>query len=47
MFTTLEAKGKPLFFDPRLFSDHNHYAKLMGYDKPIDFKLYETSDENK
>lgn len=34
------AKGKPLFVDPNQFSDISHYAKMMGYDKPIDFKLY-------
>ncbi|RZC35366.1 transmembrane protein 70 -like, mitochondrial, partial [Asbolus verrucosus] len=42
MFTTLVANGKPLFLDPRLFENPEHYAKIMGYDKPIDFKLYET-----
>lgn len=46
MFTTLLAKGKPLFLDPRMFDDPTHYGKLMGYDKPIDFKLYE-GDEKK
>lgn len=42
MFTTLLANGKPLFLDPRLFENPEHYARIMGYDKPIDFKLYET-----
>lgn len=45
MFTTFEVKGVGLFLDPRLFEDPSHYAKIMGYDKPIDFKLYETSDQ--
>lgn len=40
MFTTFEVKGMSLFVDPTLFSDSTHYGKLMGYDKPIDFKLY-------
>ncbi|CAH1372487.1 hypothetical protein MTP99_013979 [Tenebrio molitor] len=42
MFTTLHAKGKPLFIDPKFFENPDHYARIMGYDKPIDFKLYET-----
>lgn len=41
MFTTFEVKGMPLFVDPSMFSNPTHYGKLMGYDKPIDFKLYE------
>ncbi|XP_050517734.1 transmembrane protein 70 homolog, mitochondrial [Diabrotica virgifera virgifera] len=44
MFTTFEAKGKALFVDPRLFEDPEHYAKIMGFDKPLDFKLYQTTD---
>lgn len=46
MFTSflVNQKGstkKPiaLFVDPKLFEDPAHYVKLMGYDKPIDFKL--------
>ncbi|KAJ0177110.1 hypothetical protein K1T71_007119 [Dendrolimus kikuchii] len=42
MFTTMIAKGKPLFIEARHFSDPLHYAKIMGYDKPLDFKLGET-----
>ncbi|KAJ8919951.1 hypothetical protein NQ315_006480 [Exocentrus adspersus] len=41
MFTTFVAKGKAMFLDPRLFDQPEHYAKIMGYDKPIDFKLNE------
>lgn len=47
MFTTLFANGKPLFFDPKLFESPEHYAKIMGYDKPIDFKLYDTYSTEK
>ncbi|KAG5874378.1 hypothetical protein JTB14_036722 [Gonioctena quinquepunctata] len=47
MFTTFSVKGKPLFVDPRLFDRPEHYAKIMGYDKPMDFKLYETSENDK
>ncbi|XP_055609698.1 transmembrane protein 70 homolog, mitochondrial [Uranotaenia lowii] len=41
MFTTFEVKGKSLFVDPKLFPDPTHYIKIMGYDKPIDFKFEE------
>ncbi|CAG9840303.1 unnamed protein product [Diabrotica balteata] len=44
MFTTFEVKGKALFVDPRLFEDPEHYVKIMGFDKPLDFKLYQTTD---
>ncbi|CAG9584471.1 unnamed protein product [Danaus chrysippus] len=48
MFTTMVAKGKPLFIEARHFSDPLYYAKIMGYDKPLDFKLGEPQDnENK
>uniref|UniRef100_A0A1B6FD07 Transmembrane protein 70 homolog, mitochondrial n=2 Tax=Cuerna arida TaxID=1464854 RepID=A0A1B6FD07_9HEMI len=39
MFTTIIVKGNPLFFDINFFEDVGHYKKLMGFDKPIDFKL--------
>ncbi|KAK4877645.1 hypothetical protein RN001_010151 [Aquatica leii] len=47
MFTSFIAKGSPLFVEPRLFEDPKHYGKIMGYDKPIDMKLYQTSLNNK
>lgn len=43
MFTSFQIKGIPLFVDPRLFDEPEHYAKMMGYDKPIDFKLSDNS----
>ncbi|XP_022911857.1 transmembrane protein 70 homolog, mitochondrial [Onthophagus taurus] len=46
MFTTFIAKGKPMFMDARHFGNPSHYAKIMGYDKPIDFKMYETPAED-
>ncbi|XP_038211683.1 transmembrane protein 70 homolog, mitochondrial [Zerene cesonia] len=46
MFTTMQAKGKPLFIEARHFNDPLHYAKIMGYDKPLDFKLG-NPEENK
>jgi transmembrane protein 70 len=45
MFTSFQVKGSPLFVDPRLFADPGHYARIMGYDKPIDFKLADISTE--
>ncbi|XP_044754587.1 transmembrane protein 70 homolog, mitochondrial [Coccinella septempunctata] len=49
MFTTLKVKGKPLFLHPSHFEDPEHYAILMGFNKPIDFKMNEQSncDKNK
>lgn len=37
--TTFEAKGKRYFVDKDCFSDISHYKKIMGFDKPLDFKL--------
>ncbi|XP_017861101.1 PREDICTED: transmembrane protein 70 homolog, mitochondrial [Drosophila arizonae] len=39
MFTSFLVKNRPLFVDPALFDDPEHYVRIMGYDKPIDFKL--------
>jgi transmembrane protein 70 len=45
MFTSFLVKDKsskksiPLFVEPRFFNDPSHYVKIMGYDKPMDFKL--------
>ncbi|KAL1518309.1 hypothetical protein ABEB36_001951 [Hypothenemus hampei] len=39
MFVSFHVKGKPLFLDPRYFDYPEHYAKLMGFDKPLDLKL--------
>uniref|UniRef100_A0A182YQA9 Uncharacterized protein n=1 Tax=Anopheles stephensi TaxID=30069 RepID=A0A182YQA9_ANOST len=41
LFTTFLVKNKALFVDPQLFADPTHYIKIMGYDKPIDFKFEE------
>mgnify|MGYP000274100851 CR=1 FL=1 len=46
MFTSFQVKGLPLFVDPRLFGEPLHYAKIMGYDKPIDFKLKDSADNS-
>ncbi|KAL7733763.1 hypothetical protein ACLKA6_011490 [Drosophila palustris] len=39
MFTSFVVNKRPLFVDPALFDDPEHYVRIMGYDKPIDFKL--------
>ncbi|BFF97800.1 transmembrane protein 70 homolog mitochondrial [Drosophila madeirensis] len=39
MFTSFLVHKRPLFIDPALFEDPEHYVRIMGYDKPIDFKL--------
>uniref|UniRef100_A0A6P4FTF2 LOW QUALITY PROTEIN: transmembrane protein 70 homolog, mitochondrial n=1 Tax=Drosophila rhopaloa TaxID=1041015 RepID=A0A6P4FTF2_DRORH len=39
MFTSFLVNKRPLFVDPVLFDDPEHYVRIMGYDKPIDFKL--------
>ncbi|KAF5278970.1 hypothetical protein FQA39_LY05648 [Lamprigera yunnana] len=43
MFTSFTVKGTPLFVDPRSFKNPKHYGKIMGYDKPVDLKLFMTS----
>lgn len=47
MFTTVHAKNNPLFIEARHFNDPKHYAKMMGYDKPMDFKLGEQNASDK
>lgn len=39
MFTTFKVHNKALFVDVAQFTDTHHYAKMMGFDKPIDFKF--------
>uniref|UniRef100_A0A182PEC0 Transmembrane protein 70 homolog, mitochondrial n=1 Tax=Anopheles epiroticus TaxID=199890 RepID=A0A182PEC0_9DIPT len=41
LFTTFLVKNKAFFVDPQLFPDPTHYIKIMGFDKPIDFKFEE------
>ncbi|XP_017066718.1 transmembrane protein 70 homolog, mitochondrial [Drosophila eugracilis] len=47
MFTSFLVNKRPLFVDPALFDDPEHYVKIMGYDKPIDFKLDLSSNPEK
>ncbi|XP_053642652.2 transmembrane protein 70 homolog, mitochondrial [Cherax quadricarinatus] len=41
MFTTFLVKDRPLFVDPNMFEDLEHYGRLMGYNKPVNFHLGE------
>lgn len=44
MFTSMKIGPNkiPVFVDAASFNDTHHYARFMGYDKPLDFRL----DEN-
>lgn len=46
MITTCFIKGKPLLFDENYFNDYSHYQKIMGFDKPIDYKLSNPNLDN-
>ncbi|KAI4500965.1 hypothetical protein M0802_003768 [Mischocyttarus mexicanus] len=46
IFTTCLIKGKPMLFDYHFFDDPHHYNKIMGLDKPIDYKLSNTNLNN-
>ncbi|KAH8371605.1 hypothetical protein KR093_008260 [Drosophila rubida] len=46
MFTSFTVNKRPLFVDPALFDDPEHYVRIMGYDKPIDFKLNLNDETN-
>lgn len=52
MFTSFHVKTKDMrkpvamFVEPKLFDDTTHYIKLMGYDKPMDFKLNLTETDS-
>ncbi|XP_001353256.2 transmembrane protein 70 homolog, mitochondrial [Drosophila pseudoobscura] len=47
MFTSFLVNKRPLFIDPALFEDPEHYVRIMGYDKPIDFKLDQSPGSEK
>ncbi|XP_077293780.1 transmembrane protein 70 homolog, mitochondrial [Arctopsyche grandis] len=55
LFTTFLAHKIPMFVDPNGFKNTDHFIKIMGFDKPIDFNLNdlikkpdkETSDSKK
>ena len=39
MFTTFKANNTPLFVDGQQFYVPQHYGKIMGYDKPLNFRI--------
>lgn len=41
MFTSMKIGPKqvPVFIDVASFNDTHHYARFMGYDKPMDIRL--------
>lgn len=39
MFTSCLVKDIPVFLDSKDFKDVNHYKRIMGYDKPMDFGI--------
>lgn len=41
MFTSMKIGPKKIavFVDAASFTDTHHYARFMGYDKPLDFRL--------
>ncbi|XP_041375704.1 transmembrane protein 70 homolog, mitochondrial-like [Gigantopelta aegis] len=45
MFTSIIIKGRPLFMDPKFFYSREAYIQMMGYDKPLEWELPNT-DEN-
>lgn len=47
MFSSILVKGEPFFIQMEDFKDVEHYRKIMGYDKPIDFKLHTTTESVK
>lgn len=53
MFTTFlvkeqgSGKSSALFVDPKLFDDPQHYVKMMGYDKPLDFQMSNVEKKTK
>lgn len=46
MFTTFLVKNRPLFVDPRMFKEVEHYGRLMGYDQPINFHLKDQDEKS-
>ena len=46
MFTSIIVKGRPLFMDPKFFYSREAYIQMMGYDKPLEWELPGTLEEN-
>ncbi|KAK7072124.1 Transmembrane protein 70 [Halocaridina rubra] len=47
LFTTFHVKNKALFVEPQRFQNIEHYGRIMGYDKPIDFSMEEEDEKGK
>lgn len=39
------SKKQPVFVDANSFTDTHHYARFMGYDKPLAFRLDPNANE--
>lgn len=39
ILSTVRIKGRAMFFDPKHFTDVNHYKKILGYDKPLNIDV--------
>lgn len=46
MFSTCIIKGKPMYISLNSFDGPYHYKKIMGYDKPWDFKIHDDDVDN-
>ena len=45
MFANCSIYRKAAYLDSQSFTDQQHYVRIMGYDKPMDFKLETESQE--
>lgn len=47
MFTSIKVGPKkiPLFVDAASFTDTHHYARFMGYDKPLKFDFEDRTNQ--
>lgn len=45
MFASVLIKKQPVFMDYKRFSNFDHYYNIMGFDKPLDFKLEDSDEE--
>lgn len=46
MFTTFKVRKQALFVDVSQFTDPSHYVKMMGFDRPIDFKFDQATKDS-
>ncbi|XP_011311576.1 transmembrane protein 70 homolog, mitochondrial isoform X2 [Fopius arisanus] len=45
MITTCYVNEVPVFFDFADFTDIDHYSRILGYDKPMDFQLESSNSQ--